>query len=85
MRAIEDCYVYQPKITRTTKANSFVASGRLIYVVKKDMIGKALKVYNAYDKETGILLGSHWDKEFITSYIQRQDLSILPEDEGSLF
>ena len=84
MRAVEDCFIYKPDISRVTKANSFVASGRIIYVCKKDTEGKAMKVFNAYDKETKVLLASHWDKEFLMNYLSDKDLSVLGHN-GSLF
>ena len=84
MRAVEDCFVYQPDIKRVTKANSFVASARTIYICKKDTEGKAMKVFNAYDKETKVLLASHWDKEFLMNYLSDKDLSCLG-GQGALF
>ncbi len=85
MRALADCYIYEPEIKRITKANSFMAGGRVIYIVKKDSMGKAMKIYSAYDKESKVLLGANWDKEFLIAFIQAQDLSILPKAERSLF
>lgn len=85
MRSLEECEVYYKEISRVTKANSFVAFGRVIYIVKQDWNGKAIKNYACYDKETRVLLGSHWDKEYLISFIQKQDLSILGNSESSLF
>ena len=84
MRAIEDCFVYQPDISRVTKSNSFVASGRIIYICKKNHEGKAMKIYSAYDKETKVLLASHRDKDFLIKYLSDKDLSCLGHS-GSLF
>ena len=85
MRAKEDCFVYEPEIKRVTKANSFTAGGRLIYVVKKDHNGKAMKGYSAFDKDTKILLAYHSDKEFLIKYLQDKDLSCLGNTQGVLF
>ena len=83
MLAIDDCDVYGPDIKRVTKLNGFVASGREIYIVKKDKTGKTLsKVFNAYDKESKILLASHWDKEFLIGYLIKKDLSCLGGQQG---
>lgn len=81
---IDKCFVYQPDIKRVTKANSFVACGRVIYLVKKSYDGKALKVYCAYDKEIKILLACHWDKDFLIKYLSDKDLSCLG-GQGALF
>jgi len=86
MLSLDDCYKYEPEIKRVTKANSFLASGRVVYIVKKNSQGKTLKVFNAYDKESKVLLMSHWDKEKLIKFIQRQDLSMLGGNvQGSLF
>ena len=84
MRDIDDCFVYHEEFKRSTKSNSFVASGRVIQVVKKDKDGKSLKVFNGYDKESRILLASHWDKDFLMDYLSDKDLSCLGHN-GSLF
>lgn len=73
----EDCFVYEPDIKRVTKSNSFIAGGRVIYIAKKKPDGKASKSYQAYDKDTKILLSSHWDKELLIKYLQGKDLSVL--------
>lgn len=77
MRATEDCNVYEPDIKRVAKSNSFVASGRVIYIVKKESSGKTSKIYYAYDRETKIQLGGHWDKEYLINFLIQQDLSCL--------
>jgi len=82
MLAIEDCYKYEPEIKRLTKSNSFLASGRVIYVVKKEPNGKTSKSYQAYDHESKVLLGSHYDKDFLISFIVKQDLSCLGEQQA---
>jgi hypothetical protein len=85
MRNKEDCFKYQPEIKTATKANSFVAGGRVIYLVKKNQEGRASRVHNAYDKDTKILLASHWDKEYLIKYLQGKDLSCLGNTQGVLF
>lgn len=85
MRQLEDCKVYEGNISRLTKANSFVADGRIIYTVKKDYEGKALKLYVAYDSATKIQLAAHHDKEKLISYLQGKDLSVLGVDNTRLF
>lgn len=99
MRTKEDCLVYEPEIKRVTKANSFVAGGRVVYVCGKDHTGKDMKwtkrvgvnkptpktFYSAYDKDTKILLASHWDKEYLIEYLQKKDLSCLGNTQGTLF
>ena len=77
MLNLEDCYKYQSDIKRVTKANSFIASGRVIYIVKKSAEGKSLKIYVAYDRETKIQLLAHWNKDKLIRYIQGKDLSML--------
>ncbi len=83
MRELEDCYKYQGNI-RATSSNSFVASGRVMYIAKKDYEDKPLKVYNVYDVETKVQVASHWNKEFLARYVANQDLSIFGSS-GSLF
>jgi len=87
MLELSSCYKYEPEIKRITKANSFLASGRVIYIVKKDHKGKTIKIFNAYDKESKTQLSQHWDKDKLIKYLQRQDLTILGESLGqqSLF
>ena len=86
MRPLEECYKYEPEIKRMTKTNSFIADGRVIYVVKKDHTGKTLpKTYVAYDSHTKVKLAAHWDKDKLIRYIQSQDLSVLGVDETRLF
>jgi hypothetical protein len=85
MRNKEDCFIYEPDIKRVTKANSFIAGGRTVYVVKKSPEGKALKGYAVYDKDTKILLAYHWDKEYLIKYLQGKDLSCLGNTQGVLF
>lgn len=93
MRAIEDCSAYEPDIKKVTTANSFVASGRVVYIVAKYSNGKDSKYrskeknkkgdnkqknyYYAYDRETKIQLGGHWDKEYLINFLIQQDLSCL--------
>jgi hypothetical protein len=83
--AVEDCFIYQPDIKRVTSANSFIAGGRTVYIVKKDSTGKSIKIYNAYDKDTKTQLSSHWDKDILIKYLQTKDLSCLGSTQGSLF
>lgn len=85
MRDIEDCKTYEPDIRKPTKANSFVADGRVIYVVKKDYTGKPLKMYVAYDEATKVQLMAHHDKDTLIEFIQSKDLSVLGKDETRLF
>lgn len=85
MRIKEDCFVYEPEIKRMTKANSFIAGGRVCVVVKKNPEGKAIKGFNAYDKDSKILLAHHHDKEYLIKYLQGKDLSCLGNSQGSLF
>lgn len=77
MIAVEDTEKYQPEINRLTKANSFIASGRVVYVAKKTPDGKTTKSYCAYDVESKVLLGCHWDKVFLINFMSKQDLSCL--------
>ena len=50
MRAKEDCCVYEPEIKKVTKANSFLAGGRVIYICGRDHEGKDVK----WTKRTGV-------------------------------
>ena len=89
MRALEQCETYQQDIKRLTKSNSFVYEfnglvdknfitfNRVIYIVKKDVTGKAVKVFVAYDYESKVKLAVHWDKEKLVEYVKKQDLNIL--------
>ena len=85
MRDLEDCYRYQPEIKRMTKTNSFIADGRVIYVVKKDHTGKSVKMYVAYDSSTKVQLAAHHDKDELIRFIQSKDLSVLGVDNTRLF
>ena len=85
MRELDDCWKYEPDIKRVTVSNSFIADGRVIYIVKKEHTGKSIKLFVAYDKATKVQLAAHWDKEVLISYIQKQDMSVFPRDEASLF
>jgi len=85
MKDIEDCFVYEPEIKRLTKTSSFVAGGRILYITKKSPEGKPIKGFNAYDKDTKILLAHHSDKDYLIKYLQGKDLSCLGKSEGSLF
>ncbi len=85
MRDIEDCAVYQLDIKRLTKTNSFIADGRVVYVVKKDHTGKAVKIYVAYDSHTKVKLAAHHDKEVLIKYLQHKDMAVLGVDNTRLF
>ena len=85
VREVSECFVYQPEIKRLTKANSFTAGGRVIYIVKKDYKGKAIKMYVSYDYETKVQLVAHHDKDEVIRFISKQDLSVLGSSEYSLF
>ena len=85
MRTIEECDVYEPDIKRVTKTNSFVADGRVVYVVKKDHEGKTTKSYVAYDRATKVKLAAHWDKDVLIDFVQKQDMSVFGIDETRLF
>jgi hypothetical protein len=85
MRALEECCTYQPDITRLTKANSFIADGRVIYVTKKDYEGKANRMYIAYDSSTKVQLAAHHDKNEVVKFLQGKDLSVLGVDSSRLF
>jgi len=56
---------YQPEIKKITKANSVLVNNRIIYIVKKDEVGKASKFYCTYDYETKIKLGFFFTKDEI--------------------
>ena len=91
---LKDCQKYQPEIKRLTKANSFsyefsgyvdkefIEFSRVIYIVKKDITGKAIKLFVAYDYATKIKLSAHWDKDILIEYIGNQDLNILEKEDG---
>lgn len=101
MRDLEDCYKYQPELPKLTKGNSFMVSGRVVFMVGKDYMGKDLKIrvksntdkpkyktaYNIYDKESRIQLYYHHDKDTAIKFVQSQDLSVLGQSYGqqSLF
>lgn len=67
--------IYQPDIKRLTKNNSTLIQGRVIYIVKKDVNGKALKVFVAYDYETKVKLAVHQDKEQLIEFLKKQDFN----------
>lgn len=79
MIPLEQCFRYEPKITRLTKANSFTHQGKVIYVVKKESNGKAYGIYIAYDYKTKVQLGFNRDKNWLIEFIKKQDLGILDE------
>ena len=79
MIPLDKCFRYEPEIKRLTKASSFIADGRVIYIAKKDHEGKPSKFYVVYDYKTRIQLGFHSDKDFLIDYIKKKDLSILKE------
>ena len=85
MKPLDECWTYEPEIKRLTKANSFIADGRVIYICKKDHKGKALRMYVAYDSSTKIQLVAHHDKEEVIRFLQKQDLSVLGVDNTRLF
>ena len=85
MKQLDECWKYEPEIKRLTKSNSFVADGRVIYVVKKQYDGKSIKMYVAYDSSTKIQLVAHHDKEEVIKFLQKQDLSVLGVDSTRLF
>ena len=85
MKPLDECWKYVPEIKRLTKTNSFVADGRIIYVVKKQYDGKSIKMYVAYDSSTKIQLVAHHDKEEVIGFLQKQDLSVLGVDSTRLF
>lgn len=77
MIPIDKCFRYEPEIKRLTKASSCIASGRVIYIAKKDYTGKASKLYVAYDYKTKIQLAFNTNKDKLIEYIQEKDLSVL--------
>ena len=80
MIPIEDCFRYQPDIKRLTKSNSFIHNGRVIYLVKKDHEGKAMKNhFVAYDYKTKIQLAFMTNKDKLIEFIEKQDLGVLDE------
>ena len=85
MIAADDCYTYQIDFSKATKVNSFMASGRVIMIHKKEHTGKAIKIYIAYDRDSKVQLSQHWIKDDLVKYIQEQDLSVLGVTQGSLF
>ena len=86
MLPLDECAKYEPDIKRMTKANSFIADGRVIYVAKKDETGKTLSViYVAYDSSTKVKLAAHWCKDTLIRYLQGKDLSVLGVDNTRLF
>ena len=85
MRTLDECEKYQPEIKRMTKANSFIADGRVVYVVKKDHIGKTVGTYVAYDSHTKVKLAAHYDKDTLIKYLQGKDMSVLGVDNTRLF
>ena len=85
MKDVEECWKYEPEIKRMTKTNSFIADGRVIYVVKKDYTGKTIRMYVAYDSSTKVQLCAHHDKDELIRFVQSQDLSVLGVESGRLF
>lgn len=85
VREPDECFKYEGEIKRLTKANSFVADGRVIYVVKKDYTGKTSKMFIAFDEATKVQLFAHYDKDVLINFLQQQDLSCLGKDETRLF
>ena len=77
MRAIEDCYKYEPEIKKVTKSNSIVIDGRVVYIVKKEHTGKVSRMFIAYDKETKIQLMAMHDKDELIQFLLEQDMSVL--------
>ena len=85
MKPLDECWKYEPEIKRLTKTNSFVADGRVIYIVKKQYDGKSIKMFVAYDSSTKIQLVAHHDKEEVIKFLQVKDLSVLGVDSTRLF
>ena len=85
MKPLDECWKYEPEIKRLTKTNSFVADGRVIYIVKKQYDGKSIKMYVAYDSSTKIQLVADHDKEEVIKFLQGKDLSVLGVDNTRLF
>ena len=82
----DKCFTYELVIPKLSKANSFIASGRQVYVKKADCTGKSSKLFVAYDYETKIQLLAYWNKEDLIKYIQSKDLTSLGGDvQMSLF
>jgi hypothetical protein len=85
MKDVNDCYKYNGEFSKATKANSFVADGRIVMILKKDYIGKTSSIHIAYDSFTKVQLMAHHDKDILIKYLQTKDLSVLGEDTTRLF
>ena len=85
MKTIEECNKYIADFSKATKANSFVADGRIIMIMKKEYDGKSTKMYVAYDSSTKVQLVAHHDRDEVIKFLQKQDLSVLGVDNTRLF
>jgi len=79
MISLDKCFRYEPEIKRLTKASSFIADGRVIYITKKDHQGKPIVLYAAYDYKTRVQLAFMDNKEKLIEFIKKQDLKVLNE------
>ena len=65
------CNVYEGSFSKLTRANSFIASGRIIIVLKKQHDGKPSDCYVAYDYKTKKQLTFHWEKDRLIEVVKR--------------
>jgi len=77
---------YKPDIGKLTKANSTVADGRVIYIVKKDSEGKSGKFipYVAYDYKTRVQLTFDFDKSKLIERLNKLNITERIENDKSI-